>query len=65
MASDRRTTGMYVEDENIEWKAIGRLSDSSRLARERHQLQPPRAAHRRGATEDLKRSRRGVSASTA
>jgi osmotically-inducible protein OsmY len=27
MASDRRTTGMYVEDENIEWKALGRISD--------------------------------------
>jgi osmotically-inducible protein OsmY len=27
MASDRRTTGMYIEDENIEWKAIARLSE--------------------------------------
>jgi osmotically-inducible protein OsmY len=27
MASDRRTTGIYIEDENIEWKAIGRMSD--------------------------------------
>jgi osmotically-inducible protein OsmY len=25
MASDRRTTGIYVEDENIEWKVIGRI----------------------------------------
>ena len=25
MASDRRTTGMYVEDENIEWKVVGHL----------------------------------------
>lgn len=25
MVDDRRTTGMYIEDENIEWKAIGRL----------------------------------------
>ena len=24
MATDRRTTGIYVEDENIEWKAIAR-----------------------------------------
>jgi osmotically-inducible protein OsmY len=27
MASDRRTTGTYVEDESIEWKAIGKLRD--------------------------------------
>jgi osmotically-inducible protein OsmY len=25
MASDRRTTGMYIEDEAIEWKVLGRL----------------------------------------
>lgn len=25
MATDRRTTGMYIEDETIEWKALGRL----------------------------------------
>ena len=25
MASDRRTTGMYIEDEAIEWKALARL----------------------------------------
>lgn len=25
MATDRRTTGIYVEDENIEWKVIGRI----------------------------------------
>jgi osmotically-inducible protein OsmY len=25
MASDRRTTGMYIEDEGIEWKVIARL----------------------------------------
>lgn len=25
MASDRRTTGMYIEDEGIEWKVVGRL----------------------------------------
>jgi osmotically-inducible protein OsmY len=24
MASDRRTTGMYIEDENIEWKVLGK-----------------------------------------
>ncbi len=27
MADDRRTTGVYVEDENIEWKAIGRMRE--------------------------------------
>ena len=27
MASDRRTTGMYVEDENIEWKVIALVND--------------------------------------
>ena len=27
MTDDRRTTGMYVEDENIEWKVLGRLKD--------------------------------------
>jgi osmotically-inducible protein OsmY len=27
MASDRRTTGTYIEDEGIEWKAIGKLRD--------------------------------------
>jgi osmotically-inducible protein OsmY len=27
MASDRRTTGMYIEDESIEWKALARLRD--------------------------------------
>ena len=26
MSDDRRTTGIYVEDENIEWKALGKLS---------------------------------------
>ena len=25
MAGDRRTTGVYIEDENIEWKALARL----------------------------------------
>jgi osmotically-inducible protein OsmY len=25
MASDRRTTGMYIEDEGIEWKVLARL----------------------------------------
>jgi len=28
MIDDRRTTGTYVEDENIEWKAIAKMSDS-------------------------------------
>ena len=27
MVDDRRSTGVYVEDENIEWKARGRLID--------------------------------------
>ncbi len=27
MASDRRTTGTYIEDEGIEWKVIGRVRD--------------------------------------
>jgi osmotically-inducible protein OsmY len=27
VASDRRTTGMYVEDENIEWKILARVKD--------------------------------------
>jgi osmotically-inducible protein OsmY len=26
MADDRRTTGVYVEDENIEWKAVARFN---------------------------------------
>lgn len=25
MASDRRTTGMYIEDEGIEWRVVGRM----------------------------------------
>lgn len=28
VADDRRTTGIYVEDENIEWKALARINDS-------------------------------------
>jgi len=28
MATDRRTTGTYLEDETIEWKVIGRLKDA-------------------------------------
>jgi osmotically-inducible protein OsmY len=27
MASDRRTSGTYIEDETIEWKALGNLKD--------------------------------------
>jgi osmotically-inducible protein OsmY len=27
MADDRRTTGIYIEDENIEWKALARAYD--------------------------------------
>ena len=57
MVSDRRTTGTYVEDENIEWKVVARMRDSvRRRARERHQLQPPRAAHGRGAQRGRRRS---------
>jgi osmotically-inducible protein OsmY len=29
MASDRRTTGVYVEDENIEWKFVARMKDDA------------------------------------
>ncbi len=32
MASDRRTTGTYIEDESIEWKAVARLREDSRGA---------------------------------
>lgn len=32
MAGDRRTTGIYIEDENIEWKVLGRLREDSRGA---------------------------------
>ena len=32
MATDRRTTGTYVEDESIEWKAVARLRQDSRGA---------------------------------
>jgi osmotically-inducible protein OsmY len=28
MATDRRTTGIYIEDESIEWKAGGKLRDA-------------------------------------
>jgi osmotically-inducible protein OsmY len=28
IADDRRTTGIYVEDENIEWKALARINES-------------------------------------
>jgi osmotically-inducible protein OsmY len=27
MADDRRTTGVYIEDENIEWKSLARLKE--------------------------------------
>jgi len=27
MADDRRTTGIYIEDENIEWKAVAKVHD--------------------------------------
>jgi osmotically-inducible protein OsmY len=28
MATDRRTPGIYIEDETIEWKAVGQLRDT-------------------------------------
>jgi osmotically-inducible protein OsmY len=28
VATDRRTTGMYIEDETIEWKVVGRLREA-------------------------------------
>jgi osmotically-inducible protein OsmY len=32
MEDDRRTAGNYIEDENIEWKALARIREVSRLA---------------------------------
>lgn len=32
MASDRRTTGTYIEDEGIEWKAVAKLREDNRGA---------------------------------
>jgi len=32
MATDRRTSGTYIEDESIEWKAVARLRGDSRGA---------------------------------
>jgi osmotically-inducible protein OsmY len=32
MATDRRTTGTYIEDESIEWRALARLRQDSRGA---------------------------------
>jgi osmotically-inducible protein OsmY len=32
MAGDRRTTGIYIEDENIEWKFLGRMRQDNRGA---------------------------------
>jgi osmotically-inducible protein OsmY len=32
MADDRRSTGTYIEDENIEWKVIGRMRQDNRGA---------------------------------
>jgi osmotically-inducible protein OsmY len=32
LADDRRTTGIYIEDENIEWKAAARAREVSSLA---------------------------------
>ena len=29
MASDRRTTGIYIEDENIEWKIVALMKDDA------------------------------------
>ena len=30
MIGDRRTTGIYIEDENIEWKALARIREMSK-----------------------------------
>ena len=32
MVDDRRTAGIYIEDENIEWKALARVRDVARTA---------------------------------
>jgi len=32
MATDRRTSGTYIEDESIEWKAVARLREDARGA---------------------------------
>jgi osmotically-inducible protein OsmY len=32
MADDRRTTGIYIEDENIEWKSLARIREVTRDA---------------------------------
>jgi osmotically-inducible protein OsmY len=32
MAEDRRTTGVYVEDENIEWKALAKITSDFKAA---------------------------------
>lgn len=32
MAGDRRTTGIYIEDENIEWKVFARVREVSALS---------------------------------
>lgn len=32
IADDRRTTGIYIEDESIEWKSLARVREVSRLA---------------------------------
>ena len=32
MADDRRTAGLYIEDENIEWKSIARIREITRTS---------------------------------
>ena len=32
MIDDRRTTGTYIEDENVEWKALARIRESHKSA---------------------------------
>jgi osmotically-inducible protein OsmY len=32
LVDDRRTAGIYIEDENIEWKALARVRETSSLA---------------------------------
>ena len=56
MANDRRTTGIYVEDENIEWKVIAKLASDFRTS-----TSTPRASTARSsspARSPTKRRRR-------
>ena len=48
VATDRRSTGAYTDDEIIEWKTSLAIREKYRGEgpRQRHQLQPDRAADR-------------------